>query len=1147
MKPLRFLSLQLTLLLYSAIFSFGQDMPADEELKSALTGSQMSPSTPVPTAITVPGTYANLTGTGGAFDMINQGGLSANTVITITGDVTEPGTVALNGWTEYPAGSNYTLRLKPDGTVLRTISGSVLPGFSHIGMLRINGASRFTIDGGPGKSLRIRFSRYPDGCPTIQYNNGSLNDTLKNCIIENNGTYYQFGTINIGYGSTIPSTVVIENNDIHDATGGTVGIQTTGIALSFVSNSVKILNNNISNYDQFGIYCQPDGFADGMLISGNSFFYNNSTYSNFSKYAIYYISNHSNHTITGNYIGGQAPMCGGAPWTIPTGTDIYGIYGWFGSAVPSTISNNTIQNIRVLSGAIGDIYSIYFPSGSFNIINNIIGSTTVVNSISSAGSGNFYGIYIIGDPAILTNIQGNIISGINFTGAGNNHIYGIEIAGGLVNAGTVTPNIIGSNTVAGSITYAGNSSIFGIYSHSSVAGCRVENNIIGNLSLTATSGSPTLYGMYIGSGDYRKNRIVGLGSTVAAQTPTIYGIYNGGSAGAATEISNNLVTLDGGLSTNPNLYAFYDGTATTATYNLYFNDFNIYGPATTTSKTCSFYRGVTSSYVLRNNIFSNYRIAGGSGKHYAVNVATSGGWNSNNNDIWSLAGPLGNFNAADQLTLASWQTASGGDLNAQNVDPQFFSVTDLHTNKIELNNNGVIIPAVTTDYDGVTRGNPPDIGAYEIPGPLVVTTAATSVSTTGATLNGTVNGNYWSTSVFFDWGLTTAYGNTITASPGVVGGNNTVAVSAVISGLTVNTTYHFRARGVYVMGTVNGNDMTFTTSCTPPVPTITGSADLCVNSGYYNYTTEAGMSNYQWYVSPGGMINWGLGTNVITVSWGTPGPQLVTVSYTNPAGCSPTVPSLYPVMVDPLPGAAGDISGPASFCTGYQKAFYTVGIIPDALTYVWTVPAGATIVSGLGTNSITVDFDTSAVSGNIIVCGNNLCGNGPDSPPFPVTIYPIPAAPVITQQNDSLFSNEPAGNQWYYEGILINGATDPVYAPTQNGYYWDVVTLNGCPSDTSNHQQIVNLGTDAHSPGRIILYPVPNNGIFTIRIASPSEECLSICVYNHLGVKIQEAAQGPFNGPVTRIIDLRPLPAGLYTLTLTGGKENVIRKFVVLK
>ena len=66
--------------------------------------------------------------------------------------------------------------------------------------------------------------------------------------------------------------------------------------------------------------------------------------------------------------------------------------------------------------------------------------------------------------------------------------------------------------------------------------------------------------------------------------------------------------------------------------------------------------------------------------------------------------------------------------------------------------------------------------------PTVVTTAATSVTSATATLNGTVNANNASSTVSFEYGLTTSYGTTVAGTPSPVTGNTTTAVSAAISG-----------------------------------------------------------------------------------------------------------------------------------------------------------------------------------------------------------------------------------------------------------------------------------------------------------------------------------------------------------------------------
>ena len=156
-----------------------------------------------------------------------------------------------------------------------------------------------------------------------------------------------------------------------------------------------------------------------------------------------------------------------------------------------------------------------------------------------------------------------------------------------------------------------------------------------------------------------------------------------------------------------------------------------------------------------------------------------------------------------------------------------------------------------------------------------------------------------------------------------------------------------------------------------PVPTISGQSSMCINSGYYNYTTEPGMTNYAWSVSAGGVINYGSGTNQIQVSWIAAGAQTVSVTYSNGIGCNAATPTVFNVTVNPLPNQAGTITGTATLCGGTNGVAYSVAAVTGASSYVWTLPAGATIASGMGTNSITVNFAGNASSGNITVYANN--------------------------------------------------------------------------------------------------------------------------------------------------------------------------------
>jgi hypothetical protein len=107
-------------------------------------------------------------------------------------------------------------------------------------------------------------------------------------------------------------------------------------------------------------------------------------------------------------------------------------------------------------------------------------------------------------------------------------------------------------------------------------------------------------------------------------------------------------------------------------------------------------------------------------------------------------------------------------------------------------------------------------GSTYVP-PQIVTNAATLVTTTTATLNGTLDsvGTSPTLSVAFQYG--TAAG-TYTAETTPVTKSTTGAFSAAISGLTPGTTYYFRAKAVGE-ATTYGGELTFTTPLVTNPPT----------------------------------------------------------------------------------------------------------------------------------------------------------------------------------------------------------------------------------------------------------------------------------------------------------------------------------------
>jgi hypothetical protein len=100
------------------------------------------------------------------------------------------------------------------------------------------------------------------------------------------------------------------------------------------------------------------------------------------------------------------------------------------------------------------------------------------------------------------------------------------------------------------------------------------------------------------------------------------------------------------------------------------------------------------------------------------------------------------------------------------------------------------------------------------------TEPATDVTTTTATLHGTVED---ATDYMFQYGTTSAYGLDTGLKP--VDGPD---VQAALTGLTSNTTYHYRVIAVNGADTEVGGDMTFTTTANPAPPGVADSRSSAI-------------------------------------------------------------------------------------------------------------------------------------------------------------------------------------------------------------------------------------------------------------------------------------------------------------------------------
>jgi len=231
------------------------------------------------------------------------------------------------------------------------------------------------------------------------------------------------------------------------------------------------------------------------------------------------------------------------------------------------------------------------------------------------------------------------------------------------------------------------------------------------------------------------------------------------------------------------------------------------------------------------------------------------------------------------------------------------------------------------------------------------------------------------------------------------------------------------------------------------LPVITGANNVCEASKNVTYRTEPGMINYKWEISAGGTITTGATTNEIQVDWNSSGDQFVKVNYEGTAMCPSAVPSVFNVKVNQLQPIT--ISGPLVTCQGLNSVEYTTESGMSA--YLWKVSAGGTISDGLGTNRITVVWNT---IGAQYVNVNYLNTSGCSSISEVQAVVKVNPSPVITVVPD---------NQEICSGSITNIKLVPSDGTAT--YTWSAEVTSGIVTGATSGsgliiaQQLVNTTT----------------------------------------------------------------------------------------
>lgn len=311
------------------------------------------------------GTYPTLTGVGGLFESINNGGLSGNLTATILGNITETGATALNSIT-YGCASYYSLTIKPATGITPTLSGT-----STTSLIKLNGADYVTIDGsnsgGTTRDMTIVNNSTGTSSAVVWIANASSTDgashnTVKNCNINGNS----------------PTTTLIA---LVSSSGTAVG------AVAETANSHNTYQNNAVSTASYGIAVVGSSAGDSsVVITGNAI--GSATPANKIGYRGIFVSNQSNFSVTDNAVMGV---------TIASTSTASGIIV-LGAISGGTIEANKISDIKNTNtggyGSNGILLNATSTASNITVSNNMIWDIAGYGYLLDGVGDNGYGIIV---------------------------------------------------------------------------------------------------------------------------------------------------------------------------------------------------------------------------------------------------------------------------------------------------------------------------------------------------------------------------------------------------------------------------------------------------------------------------------------------------------------------------------------------------------------------------------------------------------------------------------------------------------------------------------------------------------------------------------------------------------------------------------
>lgn len=342
-------------------------------------------------------------------------------------------------------------------------------------------------------------------------------------------------------------------------------------------------------------------------------------------------------------------------------------------------------------------------------------------------------------------------------------------------------------------------------------------------------------------------------------------------------------------------------------------------------------------------------------------------------------------------------------------------------------------------------------------------------------------------------------------------GLNQTSGASVNAAPATNTTYT-------VIGTdANGCTATATVSVDvmniPLAPTaILGTVNHCLPmNASFSINPIGNATSYNW-TAPAGMTISGQGTSAVTVSSAAVSSGDLCVTSNNICGNS--APRCVAVSSNSaVPVRPGSIAGAGKACQG-DVISYSVAAVAFANSYLWTAPAGTTILSGQGTTTISLQYNAGYAGGTLSVLATNGCGNSLAR--TKTLSLNMPATPGVVSGN----SNGLCNSQQIYSVTPVSGMNynwvSPAGSTIANGQGTNSVTVQFGAGFTTGNVSVTAQNACGSSTAR--LKSVKAAPAIPATITGPSSVCQGQTGVNYSSSSVYGATTYTWTAPTNATI-----------------------------